>query len=60
MMTIKQKPVIDTHTQRKEYKRNIKGTHQITREESKMRGTELQKQQNRNKYIPINNYFKCK
>ena len=43
-MTIKQKPVIDTHTQRKEYKRNIKGTHQITREENenknKKTGTE--------------------
>ena len=55
------------HTEkRKDSKYNTKNSHQVTREENGRRKEQKRttkttpKQQNGNKYIPINNYFKCK
>ena len=68
MVTTNQKPI--THTQkikRKKYKCNTKENHQLTGEETKRRkeqrrATKTTRKQftNGSKYIPTNNYFKCK
>lgn len=68
MVTTKEIPVKQMHKkQRQGYKHNIKESHQLTRGERKRRRkgqkrtTETtREQQNGNKYIPINDYFKCK
>ena len=69
MVPTKQKPLLDTQKiVRKEFKQNTKESHQTTREESKSKRKEQKvttkqpenNEQNGNKYIPINNYFKCK
>ena len=68
MITTKQKPILKSQKiKRKEYKHTTEESHQITKKESKRRkkkwrGTTkiARKQQNVNKHIPVNNYFKCK
>ena len=69
MVNTNQNSIIATHIKkRKGSKHNIKDSYQITKEENNGRRKEqkeLQKQPqdnflNGNKYIHINNYFKCK
>lgn len=68
MVTAKEIPVVDAQKiKRQGYKHNTKESHQISRGESKRRGKEQRRttettreQQNGNKYIPMNDYFKCK
>ena len=59
--------MVHIHTEkRKDSKYNTKNSHQVTREENRRRKEQKRttkttpKQQNGNKYIPINNDFKCK
>ena len=67
VITLNQKSTVDTQKiKRKEPKHNIKENNQVKgKGPSKEEGNKLQKQpennnQNGNKYVPTNNYFKCK
>ena len=59
------KEIETTHIKaRTESKHNTKNSHQIKKEESKRRRKEQKRTRKQltkcSKYIPINNYFKCK
>lgn len=59
-VTTNQKPERYTKKKKKkESKNNIKESHQSIRDKEKRNRDELQKQQNNNKYIYINDYFRC-
>ena len=67
MASTNQKSIIYTCKKEKEIKNNTKDSHQISREESKRRKeqqrtikTTESNEQNSNKDLTINNYFKCK
>ena len=59
---------MNTHTQKKKkFRYNTKDSHLITRKQHKRRIEQkvtskqfLNNEQETNKYMPINNYFKCK
>ena len=60
-VTTNQKSVIDVQQKRKEPKYNTKDGYQIIREKNKKKQKNNQKTIKKgNKYIFINNYFKCK